>query len=98
MTFSIEKERLTAVTADSRPAGFVSFPRVKAGLVNIDRVVVSPDFRGQGVENAMLDALFAHLTESGVKAALTAPVAQQYVADNPQWKRILPGDIHFTTY
>ena len=98
MIVFFEKERLTARSPDGILMGQITFPRVKAGLVNIDRVVVSPGFRGQGVENAMLDALFAHLTESGVKAALTAPVAQQYVADNPQWKRILPGDIHFTTH
>lgn len=98
MTVSFEKERLIARKSDGILMGQITFPRVKAGLVNINRVMVSPGFRGQGVENAMLEALFDHLTRSGQKAALTAPVAQQYAADNPQWKHILPGSIHFTTY
>ena len=98
MTFSIEKERIRAIHADGSPMGHILFPRVRAGLVNIQQMTVSPEFRGQGVEKAMLEALLSHLTCSGQKAALTVPFAQQYVAGKPQWQHILPGEMHFTTH
>ena len=98
MTFSIGKERILAVREDGSPMGHILFPRVRAGLVNIQQVTVNPDFRGQGVEEAMLEALLSHLAQSGQKAALTAPAAQQYVAGHPQWQHILPGEMHFTRH
>ena len=98
MTFSFQKERITAINPDSIPMGYIGFPRIRAGLVNIDCISVSPEFRGQGVEEAMLEALFSHLSKLGLKAALTCPFAQQYLEKNPQWKSILPGEIHFTRH
>ena len=98
MTFRFEKERITALTPDGKPMGFIAFPRIRAGLVNISQVTVSPAFRGQGVEDFMMEGLFSHLETQGVKAALTCPYAQDYVAEHPQWKRILQGEMHFTTH
>ena len=98
MKFIYEKEHLTALTPDGTPMGRIFFPRVRAGLVNISQVTVYPAFRGQGAEDPMLEALFSHLEAQGVKAALTAPVAQDYVAAHPRWKRLLPGEISFTKY
>ena len=98
MTFSIQKEQLTAISPAGVPMGYIAFPRIRAGLVNIDRVSVSPECRGQGVEEAMMEALFSHLSKLGLKAALTCPSAQQYLEKNPQWKNILPGEIHFTRH
>ena len=46
----------------------------------------------------MMEALFSHLSKLGMKAALTCPFAQQYLEKNPQWKNILPGEIHFTRH
>ena len=98
MTFSIQKERITAISPEDTPMGYITFPRVRAGLVNISQMTVFPDFRHQGVEDAMMEALLSHLDRQGLKAALTCPFAQQYVEQNPQWKKILPGQIHFTKY
>lgn len=98
MTFSIQKERITAVSPDGVPMGYITFPRVRAGLVNIDHVSVPPAFRGQRVDEAMMEALFSHLDRQGMKAALTCPFAQQYVEQHPLWKKILPGEIHFTRH
>ena len=98
MTFSIQKERLTAHSLEGLPMGYITFPRVKAGLVNIDHVMTYPKFRGQGVAGAMMEQLLRHLTESGHKAALTCPFAQEYVRKNPQWSHILPGKLHFTSH
>ena len=98
MTFRFEKERITALTSEGIPMGSISFPRVRAGLVNISQITVFSAFRGQGVEDAMLEALFSHLETQGVKAALTCPYAQDYVTKHPQWKRLLPGEMHFTTH
>lgn len=98
MTFTISKERLTALTPDGIPMGYITFPQVRAGLVNIDQVVTHPPFRGQGVAEEMVAALFSHLSRQGRKAALTAPFVQQYLETHPQWKHILPGEIHFTTH
>ena len=98
MTFSIQKERITAISPEGIPMGCITFPRVRAGLVNISQMTVFPDFRHQGVEDAMMEALLSHLEQQSQRAVLLCPFAQQYVEQNPQWKKILPGDIHFTKY
>ena len=98
MTFSIAKERLTALSKDGHPIGSIVFPRINAGLVNISQISVSPDCRGQGVEEAMMEALLSQLEKTGCKAALTAPSAQKFLREHPQWSHILPGKLHFTTY
>lgn len=98
MTFSFQKERITAVSPDGVSMGYITFPRVRAGLVNINQLTIFPAFCSQGLEDAMMEALLSHLEKSGLKAALTCPYAQQYVEKNPQWKKILPGEIHFTRY
>ena len=98
MTFRFEKERITALTPDGNPMGFIAFPRVRAGLVNISTMTVNPGFRGQGVEDAMMEAVLELLDKQGLKVALTVPFAQRYVEQNPRWKKILPGEMHFTRY
>lgn len=98
MTFAIEKERIRAIHEDGTPMGHITFPRVRAGLVNISQVMIHPEFRGQNVEQAMMDALLPHLMGQGMKAALTNPFAQRYVSDHPEWKHVLPGEIHFTRH
>ena len=98
MTFSIQKERITATSSDGILMGYIAFPRVRPGLVNISQMMVFPAFRQQGVEEAMMEALLAHLDQQGMKAVLICPFAQQHVEHHPQWKKILPGDIHFTKY
>ena len=98
MTFSFQKERIIAAQPDGLLMGYIAFPRVRAGLVNINQVTVYPAYRGQGVEEAMMEALLPHLEAQGVKAVLTAPFAQDYVAEHPEWKRLLPGEISFTKY
>ena len=98
MKFVFEKERMTALAPEGTPMGFAAFPRIRAGLVNVSQITVYPAYRGQGVEEAMMEALFSHLEAQGVKAALTCPTAQDYVAAHPRWKRLLPGEISFTKY
>ena len=98
MIFQFEKERITALTLEEMPMGYATFPRIRAGLVNISQMVIFPAFRKAGVEEAMMEALFSHLSKLGMKAALTCPFAQQYLEKNPQWKNILPGEIHFTRH
>ena len=98
MTFRFEKERLTALSPDGFPMGHITFPRIRAGLVSISSISILPGFRNQGAEDAMMEALLAHLDQQNLKAVLIAPAAQQYVEKNPRWKKILPGEIHFTKY
>ena len=98
MNFIFEKERMTAVGPDGHAMGYIIFPRVRAGLVNISQIMTFPAFRGQGVDSAMMEALLSHLEQQNQKAALTSPFAQQYVETHPKWKHLLPGCIHFTTH
>ena len=98
MNVSVEKERMTVFSSSHVPLGFIAFPQVRPGLVNITQVHVSPQFRGQGVEDAMMEALLNHLSQQDQKAALSSPFAQQYVGNHHEWKHILPGDIHFTRH
>ena len=98
MNVSFEKERMTVFSSSHVPMGFIAFPQVRPGLVHIPQVHASPQFRGQGIEDAMLEALLNHLSQQDQKAALSSPFAQQYVGNHPEWKHILPGDIHFTRH
>ena len=98
MNVIFEKERLTARSPDGVLMGSVTFPRVRCGLVNISDISVLPAFRGQGVEDALMEAVLEHLDGQGLKAALTAPFAQRYLERHPEWRKILPGEIHFTRY
>lgn len=98
MTFTFEKERLTAFSADGIPMGYITFPQIRPGLVNISHVLTYPKFRGQGVAGCMMDALLTHLSARNQKAALTCPYAQQYAAKHDAWKHILPGKLHFTSH
>ena len=98
MILSFEKERLTATDETGAVMGHVSFPGIRTGLVRIDQVSVRPAFRGQGVEDALLEAALNHLEQLGQKAALTCPQAQRYVKANGTWSRILPEKIHFETH
>lgn len=98
MHFTFEKERITAVSAEGIPMGYVAFPQVRAGLVNINHVQTYPGFRGQGVENRMMEALLDHLDDLNLKAALTAPFAQQYMEQHREWAHLLPGKLHFTAH
>ena len=98
MTFNFEKERMTAISDDGIPMGLIRFPRVRAGLVNLEQVIVYPEFRDAGIGESMMEALLTHLQDTSQKAALSCPFAQQYISSHPQWKQILPGKIHFTTH
>lgn len=98
MTFSFTAEKLTAYDSGNTPVGYIDFPRIRCGMVNICQVAVFPAFRKQGVEDQMMAALLDHLDTRGLKAALTCAFAQQYVKRHPQWQRILPGELHFTTH
>ena len=98
MIFSFEKERMTAFSRDGISAGFVSFPQIRSGLVNIENITVFPGFRNRGLEDSMMEALLPHLEQQHQKAALTCPKAQQYMRNHPQWQHILPGEMHFTSH
>ena len=98
MNLSLEKERVTAISNRQIPMGFIAFVPVRSGLVNITQVHVAPQFRGQGVEDIMMEALLKHLSQQNQKAALSSPFAQQYVGSHPEWKHILPGKLHFTSH
>lgn len=90
--------RLTAVNSAGKTMGYVTFPQIRKGLVNIDRVQIFPEYRLAGVETALLDALLPHLQQQGIKAALTSPAAQRHAAKNPRWKSVLPDSIHMTAH
>ena len=98
MKVSFEKERMTVISGSHIPMGFIDFPQVRPGLVNITQVSVAPQFRGQRIEDAMMEALLNHLPRQDQKAALSSPFAQQYVGNHPEWKHILPEKIHFTRH
>ena len=95
MNPTFEKERMTMLSDEGIPMGYITFPQVKKGLVNIDHVLTYPKFRGQGNAANMMEALLAHLDEQGKKVILTCTYAQTYVGKHPEWKHLLPDDIYF---
>lgn len=90
--------RLTAVSGAGKIMGYVTFPQIRKGLVNVDRVQIVPEYRYAGIEAALLDALLSHLQQQSMKAVLTSPAAQRYAAKNPQWKSVLPDSMHMTAH
>lgn len=98
MTVRYEKSRLSAVDGAGKTMGYVTFPQIRKGLVNIDRVQIMPGYRKEGVETALLNALLIHLEQRGEKAALTSPAAQRHAAKNPRWKAVLPDSMHMTAH
>ena len=98
MTFTIAKERLTAHSPEGILMGYIAFPQIRAGLVSIDQVATEPAFRHENVAEVMMETLLVHLDKQGKKAALTCPFAQAYIEKHSQWRRILPGEIHFTRH
>lgn len=95
MPFSFEKEKMTLISEEGIPMGYITFPEIKKGLVNIDHVLTYPKFRGQGVAAAMMEALLQHLAERECKVVLTCPYAQNYVGEHEEWSHLLPTDIYF---
>lgn len=95
MSFQFDKEKITRISDEGIPMGYITFPEIKKGLHNIDHVLTDPKFRGQGNAAIMMEALLAHLDQQNCKVVLTCPFAQSYVADNPQWSHLLPTNIHF---
>ena len=95
MPINFEKEKMTFINEDGIPMGYITFPEIKKGLVNIDHVLTYPKFRGQGNADNMMDTLLHHLDEKGCKVVLTCSFAQKYVADHPEWEHLLPTNIHF---
>lgn len=98
MEFRMEKERITALDPLGAVMGWVTFPRIRKDLVNVDTVVILPRFREADPADALLEQLFSHLEAQGIRAALTAPRAQKYVAAHPGWKKLLPESMHMTTH
>ena len=98
MTFAFEKEWMTAFSDDGTPMGWIRFPRIRAGLVNIDQISLQPEFRNMGIEETMMEALLPHLLQTHQKAALSCPFAQQYIGSHSEWSQILPGRMHFTVH
>lgn len=95
MAFEFSKDRMTRRNEHGDLMGYITFPQVKKNLVNIDHVFTDPAFRGQGNAAVMMEVLLCHLEEQGKKALLTCPYAQSYVAEHPQWTKLLPNDIKF---
>lgn len=98
ITIQYQPGRLTAVSSAGKIMGYVTFPQIRKGLVNIDRVQIVPEYRLADVETILLDALLSHLQQQGMKAALTSPAAQRHVANNPLWKSVLPDSMHMTAH
>ena len=95
MTIQFEKEKMTLLSEEGIPMGYITFPEIKKGLVNIDHVLTYPKFRGQGIAAKMMEALLQHLDEQDSKVVLTCPYAQNYVGEHPEWSHLLPTNNHF---
>ena len=98
ITMKYEPGRLTALSSSGMTIGYITFPQIRKGLVNVDRLQIFPEYRGRGVEAMLMDALLAHLEQQDVKAALTSPAVQRYAAEHPEWKAVLPESMHMTAH
>ena len=88
-------ERMNLLDEDNSLAGYILFPGVKKGLVNVSEIYLYSQYRGKGYEALMMEELFARLRGQDSQMILTCSAAQKYLTDHPEHADLLAKDIHF---
>lgn len=68
---------------------YVSFPKIDENTVNINHTFTHTSRRGEGLAKQLMDALYLHLKEKGLKAVPTCSYAVVYFERYPEKRDIL---------
>lgn len=68
---------------------YISFPKIDENTVNINHTFTHPSRRGEGLAKQLMDALYVHLKEKGLKAQPTCSYAVAYFNRYPEKRDIL---------
>ncbi len=66
------------IKEDGVMVAYATFPQVEAGVVNINHTFTHPTKRGQGLAKVIMDALYEHLKQEGLKAIPSCSYAEAY--------------------
>ena len=74
---------------DGEVVGYITFPLIKAGVVNINHTFTHTKHRGKGIAKILTDALYDHLKEKNYKAIASCSYADAYFQRYPEKQDIL---------
>jgi predicted GNAT family acetyltransferase len=75
-----------------------TFPFVKEGVVVVDHTYVDPSLRGQGVASNLMQEVYNHIKNQGLKAVATCPYAVVWFKRHPECKDIIAEDVQDTLH
>lgn len=67
----------------------ITYPADSDGIVNIDRVFVSPALRGQGMAGKLMEKTLQQLRKTDRKCHVTCSYAAGWMQRHPEWADIL---------
>lgn len=74
---------------DGEVVGFVTFPFIKDGVVNINHTFTHTNHRGKGIAKLLVDALYDYLKEHNLKAISSCSYAVEYFKRYPEKQDVL---------
>lgn len=89
MTVLLAEEQAQLRTEDGRLAALLSFPRLKPGVVKLDRLLVVPPLLTQEALDRLLPAVLDQLSAQGKTAVLTCPQVQRWFPAHPEYAPLL---------
>ena len=88
MEFVVSKEIIYFNDDQGKLLAEVTFPEVRAGVVDIDHTFVDASLRGQGVAGQLMIAAYNEIKKSQRKAVYTCPYAVKWFAEHEEYQDI----------
>lgn len=89
MNFIHEHNRIYLEDINGKVIAEVTFPSVKADVVNINHTFVDGSLRGQGIAGKLMEETADQLKNEGKKAMLTCSYAVTWFQKNEQYKDLI---------
>lgn len=83
------QHQMISYELDEKVVGFITFPLIKDGVVNINQTFTHTSHRGKGIAKELMDALYIHLKENNLKAVLNCSYAVKYFERYEEKKDVL---------
>lgn len=83
------QHQMISYELDEKVVGFITFPLIKDGVVNINQTFTPTSHRGKGIAKELMDALYIHLKENNLKAVLNCSYAVKYFERYEEKKDVL---------
>jgi len=83
MDFKREKNRIYAESDNGELMAEVTFPEVRAGVVDINRTFVDDSLRGQGIAGKLMDEAYDAIKDADKQCIPTCSYAVKWFGDHP---------------